>query len=129
VRAWGQMQVYRYENQKTGREESDRTMALKLNKTVRYPTRQDLHDFGRNICGVREADAVFDRISEAMTSTLVEEGARLPRDFLASYRAEWEAGIASMARLRVFGRSVTPEKPPATVGKTPNMEDDAPSPR
>ncbi len=78
-------------------------MALKLNKTVRYPTRDELRDFGRNICGVRHPAAVFDRISESMAATLAEDGARLPHEFLAAFRAEWEGGMASMAPAQVSG--------------------------
>jgi serine/threonine-protein kinase HipA len=120
--------VYRYENQKTGREESDRTMALKLNKTVRYPTRDELHDFGRNICGVRNPAAVFDRIAESMVATLAEDGARLPHEFLAAFRAEWEGGMASIAPAQVFGRSVAPGRAASDVVKTHKREDDSPTP-
>jgi serine/threonine-protein kinase HipA len=116
--------VYRYENQKTGREESDRTMALKLNKTVRYPTRDELHDFGRNICGVRNPAAVFERLSDAMATTLAEDGTRLPQEFLTAIRAEWEGGMDSMAPAQVFGRSAVPGKPAADVAKARKAEND-----
>ncbi|WP_206953529.1 type II toxin-antitoxin system HipA family toxin [Trinickia acidisoli] len=96
--------VYRYENQKTGVEMADRTMALKLNKAVSYPTRDELLAFGRNVCHMHDAAAVIERIAEAMSATLAEEGERMPGEFLAALRVEWDAGRSSVEPMRVFGR-------------------------
>jgi serine/threonine-protein kinase HipA len=97
--------VYRYENQRTGIEMADRTMALKLNKSVRYPTHDELVAFGRNVCHVQHPQAVLERIADAMWATLAEDGARLPAAFLADLRAEWDAGRLYGAPVRVFNRS------------------------
>jgi serine/threonine-protein kinase HipA len=94
--------VYRHENQKTGVEKADRTMALKLNKSVSYPTRRELNEFGRNICHVQDPGAVIERIADAMSATLEEEGSRMPREFLAQLRSEWDAGRFSVAPTKVF---------------------------
>ncbi|RKP56580.1 type II toxin-antitoxin system HipA family toxin [Pararobbsia silviterrae] len=84
--------VYRYENQRTGVEMADRTMALKLNKSVSYPTRDALIDFGRNTCHVAHPAVVIERIADAMSVTLNEDGASMSRAFRADLRAEWDAG-------------------------------------
>lgn len=97
--------VYRYENQKTGVEKADRTMALKLNKSVSYPTREALNEFGRNVCHVQDPGAVIERIADAMSATLAEDGSSMPREFVAELRSEWDAGRFSVAPSQVFSRS------------------------
>lgn len=96
--------VYRYENQRTGVEQADRTMALKLNKSISYPTREELIAFGRNVCHVQNPGAVIERIADAMSATLAEESARMPREFLAALRSEWDAGRFSVAPDRVLNK-------------------------
>lgn len=88
--------VYRYENQKTGIEIADRTMALKLNKAVAYPMRSELLAFGRNVCHVNDPAAIVDRIADSMSATLAEEGGRMPGQFLMALRAEWDRGRSSV---------------------------------
>jgi serine/threonine-protein kinase HipA len=109
--------VYRYENQKTGVETADRTMALKLNKAVSYPARDDLLTFGRNVCHVQDPAAVVERIADAMSATLAEEGARMPGDFLANLRAEWDVGRWAVAPTRVFAQveSTARAEPPTAA--------------
>lgn len=97
--------VYRYENQRTGIVMADRTMALKLHKTVRYPTHDELLAFGRDTCHVQYPAAVIERIADAMSITLSEESARLPASFVADMRAEWDVGRLSVAPPRVFSHS------------------------
>jgi serine/threonine-protein kinase HipA len=99
--------VYRYENQRTGAEVADRTMALKMNKSVSYPTREALLEFGRNICHVQNPAAVVERIEDAMSATLANEAAGMPQDFLGTLREEWDAGRASMQPTRIFTRART----------------------
>jgi GTPase len=52
--------------------------------------------------------AVIDRVAEAMSATLADDGEGMPGEFLAALRAEWDAGRASVAPLRVFGYSPAP---------------------
>jgi serine/threonine-protein kinase HipA len=80
-------------------------MALKLNKSVSYPTRGELNEFGRNICHVQDPGAVVERIADAMSATLAEEGSRMSREFLAQLRSEWDAGRFSVAPSKVFSKS------------------------
>lgn len=94
--------VYRYENQRTGVEHTDRTMALKLNRSVSYPLRDELHAFGRNVCHVQNPAAVTERIADAMSATLAVDAARLPADFRTRFREEWDAGRLSIEPARVF---------------------------
>lgn len=96
--------VYRYENQKTGIETADHTMALKLNKAVSYPTHGELLAFGRNICHVQDPAAVIERIGDAMSATLLAQAECMPGEFFAALRAQWDAGRCSVAPPRVFGR-------------------------
>ncbi|CAB3748801.1 type II toxin-antitoxin system HipA family toxin [Paraburkholderia solisilvae] len=108
--------VYRYENQKTGVEHTDRTMALKMNKSVSYPMREALLEFGRNVCHVGNPGAVIERIADAMSATLADEGAAMPQDFVGTMRAEWDAGRVSMEPPKVFIRPAgkTAEKTPSS---------------
>ncbi|CAB3753761.1 type II toxin-antitoxin system HipA family toxin [Paraburkholderia humisilvae] len=97
--------VYRYENQRTGVEHTDRTMALKMNKSVSYPSREALLEFGRNVCHVQDAADVIQRIADAMSATLADEGAGMPQDFVDTMRAEWDAGRFSVEPPRTFAES------------------------
>ncbi|MGN6316675.1 type II toxin-antitoxin system HipA family toxin [Trinickia sp.] len=97
--------VYRYENQRTGIETADRTMALKLNKAVSYPTRDELLAFGRNVCHVQQPGVVIERIADAMATILADEGERMPKQFLSALRMEWDVGRCSVEPIRVFGLS------------------------
>ncbi len=105
--------VYRYENQKTGIETADHTMALKLNKAVLYPTRSELLTFGRNVCHVQDPSAVIERIADAMSATFAEENERMPREFLAAMRVEWDTGRSSVSPMQVFGRQKLGDAPVA----------------
>lgn len=107
--------VYRYQSQRTGMEHTDRTIALKLNKSVSYPLRDELHAFGRNLCHVQDPAAVTERIADAMSATLAEEGDRLPKEFLTNFREEWDAGRASFEPARVFtaGYRAVPDTTPS----------------
>ena len=105
--------VYRYENQKTGIEAADRTMALKLNKSVLYPTRSELLTFGRNICHVQDPALVIERIADAMSATLADENERMPRTFLTAMREQWDTGRSSVLPMQVLGRPKLSDTPVA----------------
>ncbi len=91
--------IYRYTRYPGGPELEDRTLALKLfagrHGTKAYPTVEDLHDFGRRICGVSQPARVLEAIANAMRQTLDEarHDARVPPDFLAKMREAWQPGI------------------------------------
>ena len=91
--------VYRYAQYPGGPELEDRTLALKLfagrHRTKAYPTTEELHDFGRRICGVSQPARVLEAMAEAMHRTLEEAkgDARVPAEFLAKIRAVWEEGM------------------------------------
>jgi serine/threonine-protein kinase HipA len=91
--------VYRYAQYPGGPELEDRTLALKLlagrHRTKAYPTTEELHDFGRRICGVSQPAHVLEAIAEAMHRTLEEAkgDARVPAELLAKIRAAWEEGM------------------------------------
>jgi serine/threonine-protein kinase HipA len=91
--------IYKYTRYQGGPELEDRTLALKLfagrHQTRAYPTTQELHDFGRRVCGVSQPARVLETIAQAMHQTL--EGAtgdaRVPAPCLAKMRAAWESGL------------------------------------
>jgi serine/threonine-protein kinase HipA len=91
--------VYRYAQYPGGPELEDRTLALKLfagrHRTKAYPTTEELHDFGRRICGVSQPAHVLEAIAEAMHRTLEEAkgDARVPAELLAKIRAAWGEGM------------------------------------
>ena len=84
-------------------------MGLKLNRAVSYPMRGELLAFGRNVCRVNDPTAVVDRITDAMSATLAEEGERMPPRFVAALRVEWDAGRSSVLPMQVSGRQVEKE--------------------
>ena len=92
--------VYRYARYPGGPELEDRTLALKLfagrHGRKAYPTPEELHDFGRRICGVSQPAAVTAAIAEGMRATLAEAHGddRVPRDLLARLTAAWDPGLA-----------------------------------
>jgi serine/threonine-protein kinase HipA len=95
--------VYLHENQRTGVQVADRTMALKLNKSVSYPTRDELYTFGRTFCHVSDPAAVIQRIGDAMADALTQEGWRLDTPFREALRVQWDQGRGSLAQDKVFG--------------------------
>lgn len=91
--------IYKYRRYPGGPELEDRTLALKLfagkHQTRAYPTVEELHDFGRRICGVSQPARVIERIAQAMRQTLEEAkgDARAPTALVAQMRDAWETGL------------------------------------
>jgi serine/threonine-protein kinase HipA len=91
--------IYRYTRYQGGPELEDRTLALKLfagkHGTKTYPTVEELHDFGRRICGVSQPAEVLDRIAQAMRQTLQDarQDARVPASLLQAMEAAWQTGL------------------------------------
>ena len=91
--------IYRYAQYPGGPELEDRTLALKLfagrHRTKAYPTTEELHDFGRRVCGVSQPARVIETMAQAMHQTLEDAkgDARVPAEFLAKMRAAWEEGM------------------------------------
>lgn len=94
--------VYDHENQRTGRMMTDRTLALKLNKSKSYPTREEMLDFGIRHCGVRQPEQVIERIAQAMHETLQEHRNLFPQVFAQRINAEWDSGRSSLEPDKVF---------------------------
>lgn len=84
--------VYDYEDRRTGRMRVDRELALKLNKSKSYPTREELVAFGRGHCGVLHPAQVIERIAQSMTEALHECRGLFPHAFGELMAAEWDAG-------------------------------------
>ena len=75
-------------------------MALRLwsgkaRRSKGYPPAEELHRFGRDICGVRDTKTVLARIAQAMIDTLnaATQDLRIPAGLLAQLRPVWENGI------------------------------------
>ena len=92
--------IYTYTRYPGGPELEDRTLALKLfagkHQSRAYPTTQDLHDFGRKVCGVSQPARVLQAIAQAMSQTLeaAQNDARVPAALLDQMRAAWEHGMS-----------------------------------
>lgn len=90
--------IYRYTRYHGGPELEDRTLALKLfagkHGSKAYPTIEELHDFGRRVCGVSQPARVLERIAQAMHQTLQDarQDARVPASLLHTMEAAWETG-------------------------------------
>ncbi len=91
--------IYKYTRYQGGPELEDRTLALKLfagkHQTRAYPSTEELHDFGRRICGVSQPARVLEGIAQAMHQTLEDAkgDARVPAPLLAQLHDAWEAGM------------------------------------
>ena len=78
---------------------TDRTLALKVfagrHQTRAYPSVQELHDFGRRVCGVSQPAQVLETIAQSMHQTLEDAkgDARVPAALLAKMQAAWETGL------------------------------------
>ena len=92
--------IYKYARYQGAYEAEDRTLALKWfagkHQTRAYPTTEELHDFGRRICGVSQPAQVIDTIAQAMQQTLEQArgDTRVPAPLLADMHAAWEMGMA-----------------------------------
>jgi serine/threonine-protein kinase HipA len=95
--------IYTYTQYQGGPELEDRTLALKLfsgkHQTKAYPTPEELCDFGKRVCGVRQPTQVLNKIAQAMGETLVEARGddRVPPELLKKMRASWEIGLGYAA--------------------------------
>jgi serine/threonine-protein kinase HipA len=91
--------IYKYARYPGGPELEDRTLALKLfagrHQSKAYPTREELLDFGRRVCGVSQPARVLEAIAQAMHQTLedAEGDTRMRTGFLAQMRGAWEEGM------------------------------------
>ena len=84
--------VYDYEDRRTGRMRVDRELALKLNKSKSYPTREELVAFGRGHWWVLHPAQVIERIAQGMTEAQHECRGLFPHAFGERMAAEWNAG-------------------------------------
>lgn len=87
--------VYPHYNPRSGQNVVDRSMALKLNKSKDYPSRQDLITFGKNLCQIKKPDLIIERIAQAMTEALAENKHRIAPELHLKMSAEWEAGLVA----------------------------------
>jgi serine/threonine-protein kinase HipA len=94
--------LYGITDQSRGITKYDRTLALKLHRSRDYPDRGTLLEFGVQTCGVPRPEEVLERIGEAMSATLREQGHRVEPSLLAGMRKEWDAGRMSVEPARVF---------------------------
>jgi serine/threonine-protein kinase HipA len=90
--------IYRYARYPGGPELEDRTLALKLfagrHQTRAYPTTEELHDFGRRICGVSQPARVLEAIAQAMHQTLEDAKGddRVSAPLLEKMELAWQEG-------------------------------------
>lgn len=74
-------------------------MALKLfsgkHHTKTYPTKEELIHFGRQVCGVGQAEAILGHIAQAMSDTLTAatHDERIPATLLDQLRPVWTDGL------------------------------------
>jgi serine/threonine-protein kinase HipA len=90
--------IYTYTQYAGGPELKERTLALKLfagkHHTKAYPTKKELEDFGRRVCGVSQPAHVLGRIAQAMHSTIekARSDLRVPKALWAQMAQAWESG-------------------------------------
>ena len=90
--------IYTYTQYAGGPELEDRTLALKLfagkHHSKAYPTKEELEDFGRRVCGVSQPAHTLARIAQAMHSTMekAKSDPRVPKALRAQMAQAWESG-------------------------------------
>lgn len=90
--------IYTYTQYAGGPELEDRTLALKLfagkHHSKAYPTKDELEDFGRRVCGVSQPAHTLARIAQAMHSTMekAKGDPRVPKALRAQMAQAWESG-------------------------------------
>ncbi|OYT93195.1 MAG: phosphatidylinositol kinase [Burkholderiales bacterium PBB3] len=91
--------IYTYTKYPGGPELEDQTLALKVfagkHQTKAYPTRDELYDFGRRVCGVSQPALVVQAIAQAMRETLehAKGDDRVPVPLLKKMEFAWESGL------------------------------------
>lgn len=90
--------IYTYTQYAGGPELEDRTLALKLfagkHHTKAYPTKEELEDFGRRVCGVSQPAHTLERIAQAMHNTMekAKGDLRVPQALRTQMAQAWESG-------------------------------------
>lgn len=90
--------IYAYTQYAGGPELEDRTLALKLfagkHHTKAYPTKEELEDFGRRVCGVSQPAHALERIAQAMHNTMgkAKGDPRVPPALRTQMARAWESG-------------------------------------
>jgi serine/threonine-protein kinase HipA len=90
--------IYTYTQYAGGPELEDRTLALKLfagkHHTKAYPTKEELEDFGRRVCGVSQPAQTLERIAQAMHNTMekAKGDPRVPPALRTQMARAWESG-------------------------------------
>ena len=90
--------IYTYTQYAGGPELEDRTLALKLfagkHHTKAYPTKEELEDFGRRVCGVSQPAHTLERIAQAMHNTMekAKGDPRVSQALRTQMAQAWESG-------------------------------------
>jgi serine/threonine-protein kinase HipA len=90
--------IYTYTQYAGGPELEDRTLALKLfagkHHSKAYPTKEELEDFGRRVCGVSQPAHTLERIAQAMHRTMekAKGDPRVPKALRGQMAQAWESG-------------------------------------
>lgn len=71
----------------------DKALALLLGRDRRYPGREALLRFGKEVGHVKRPQQVLERIAEAMQSTWREYASLFPNEFAARVHAEWAESL------------------------------------
>ncbi len=69
----------------------DNTMGLKLNQSHHYPSQRELITFGRDVCLVKNPEAVIEQIADAMIEVSKTHGDLVPRSFAKTLFDEWDS--------------------------------------
>jgi serine/threonine-protein kinase HipA len=75
----------------------DKTLALRLGRDRRYPSREALIRFGKEVCHVPNPQQAIERIAQAMRDAWRENCGLFPAEFAANMNAQWEEGLFDIA--------------------------------
>jgi serine/threonine-protein kinase HipA len=74
----------------------DKTLALKLGRDRRYPARDALLRFGREVCLVQRPEQVIERIAQGMREAWQEHQGLFSAEMAQRIRAQWDEGLATV---------------------------------
>lgn len=100
--------IYRYRQYNGGPELEDKTLALKLfagkHTSKRYPTTEELLQFGAKACNVKNPAAVLDRIASGMSQALAQarQDERIPRGLLHDMQEAWQTGMVHASGFQAY---------------------------
>lgn len=84
--------IYEITNPKTGATRVDNTMALNLFHSKGFPLTQELIEFGKSVCMIKNPEQVIERVEESKRQVMLEHSERMNQDLIKKMKVAWKVG-------------------------------------